>query len=164
MTEVIKSIFRQREIEKLYILKADSDEHCSIYGVHKTVSLGFIGDTSNVIADKEIARYDVEIPMLNIGDEFFLHDLQIPIRIKSRMRSSDGSITYYAEDRIVETENTKKSYDECKEKIEHYGYEKEKYKKLEKEFDELKEEFNEYKKEYRYKNRFFNKKLENCED
>lgn len=118
MTETIKSIFRQREIEKLYILKVDSDKSYSLYNSHETVSLGIIENESNVIADKEIARYDVEIPMLNVGDEFFLHDLQIPIRIKSRMRSSDGSITYYAEDRIVETENTKKSYDECKEKIE----------------------------------------------
>lgn len=112
-----------------------------------------IGNEKHVISDKEIARYDIEIPMLNVGDEFFLHDIQKVIRIKSKMRSSDGSITYYAEDQIVETENTKKSYDECTEKIEHYGYEKEKYEKLEKEFEE-------YKKEYRYKNRFFNKKLE----
>lgn len=164
MTETIKSIFRQKEIEKLYILKVDIDRHYSSYNTHETASLGFIGDASNVITDKEIARYDVEIPMLNVGDEFFLHDLQIPIRIKSRMRSSDGSITYYAEDRIVETDNTQKSYNECTEKIERYNYEKEKYEKLEKEFDELKEEFAEYKKEYRYKNRFFNKKLEDCED
>ena len=56
------------------------------------------------------------------------------------------------EDKIIETENTKKSYEECVNKVEHWDYEKEKFEKLEKEFDE-------YKKKYKYKNRFFNKKL-----
>lgn len=69
------------------------------------------------------------------------------------MRSSDGSITYYVDDKLVETENTKKSYEECKEKIEHWNYEKDRFEKLEKEFED-------YKKEYKYKNRFFNKKVD----
>lgn len=152
MSEVIRSIFRQKEIEKLYRLKVDRNIGCDVYPYIPSSRVMAEGNYDNVISDKEIGRYDIEIPTLEIGDEFFLHDIQEAIVIKSKMRSSDGSITYYAEDKIIETENTKKSYEECNNKVEHWNYEKERFEKLEKEFEE-------YKKKYKYKNRFFNKKL-----
>ena len=61
-----------------------------------------VANEDKVISDKEIGRYDIEIPMLEIGDEFFLHDIQELVKIKSRTRSSDGSITYYIDDKIIE--------------------------------------------------------------
>ena len=152
MAEVMKSIFRQREIEKLYELKVDSSYSYGMYSYMSSIRVRAVGNDEKVISDKEIGRYDIEIPMLEVGDEFFLHDIQEVVVIKSKMRSSDGSITYYVEDKIIETENTKKSYEECNNKIEHWDYEKEKFEKLEKEFEE-------YKKKYKYENRFFNKKL-----
>ena len=152
MSDVIRSIFRQREVEKLYELKVDSSYGYGLYSYRSSSRVIAVGNYENVISDKEIGRYDIEIPMLEVGDEFFLHDIQEVVVIKSKMRSSDGSITYYVKDKIIETENTKKSYEECNNKIEHWDYEKEKFEKLEKEFEE-------YKKKYKYKNRFFNKKL-----
>ena len=154
MSEVIRSIFRQKEIEKLYRLKVDRNIGCDVYPYIPSSRVMAEGNYDNVISDKEIGRYDIEIPMLEIGDKFFLHDIQEVVVIKSKMRSSDGSITYYTEDKIIETENTKKSYEECNNKVEHWNYEKKRFEKLEKEFDE-------YKKKYKYKNRFFNKKLKN---
>ena len=154
MSEVIRSIFRQKEIEKLYRLKVDRNIGCDVYPYIPSSRVMAEGNYDNVISDKEIGRYDIEIPTLEIGDEFFLHDIQEVVVIKSKMRSSDGSITYYTEDKIIETEKTKKSYEECTNKVEQWDYEKKKFEKLEKEFDE-------YKKKYKYKNRFFNKKLKN---
>lgn len=152
MADVIKSIFRQREVEKLYDLHYYS-EHYAFYN-NCNVGLSTKCNSDNVISDKVIGSYDIEIPMLEIGDEFFLHDIQEVVTIKNRMRSSDGSITYYVADKLVETENTKKTYDECIENITYHKCEKEKLEKLEKQFKE-------YKKEYKYKNRFFNKKVDN---
>ena len=152
MSEVIRSIFRQREIEKLYELK--EFKRYDIYSDITSRCVVAMGNYDEVISDREIGRYDIEIPMLEIGDKFFLHDIQEVVVIKSKMRSSDGSITYYTEDKIIETEKTKKSYEECTNKVEQWDYEKKKFEKLEKEFDE-------YKKKYKYKNRFFNKKLKN---
>ena len=157
MSDTVKSIFRQRELEKLYELK-----YCGTYYIfiHRepNVNLVSVSNTENVISDKVIGTYDIEIPMLEVGDEFFLHDIQEVVKVKSKMRSSDGSITYYVEDKVVETENTKKTYAECRQKIEHYKYEKEKFEDLEKRLDACKEEFAEYKREYKYKHRFFNRK------
>ena len=98
MSEVIRSIFRQKEIEKLYRLKVDRNIGCDVYPYIPSSRVMAMGNYENVISDKEIGRYDIEIPTLEIGDEFFLHDIQEAIVIKSKMRSSDGSITYYVED------------------------------------------------------------------
>lgn len=154
MADVIKSIFRQREVEKLYELHYYGHDFYLFYREKENdVGLGTKINKDNIISDKVIGSYDIEIPMLEIGDEFFLHDIQEIVIIKNRMRSSDGSITYYVEDKVVETENTKKTYDECVDKITYHKCEKEKLEKLEKEFED-------YKKEYKYKNRFFNKKAD----
>ena len=159
MADVIRSIFRQREVEKLYDLCVHVED--GTYGFSRITRTKIIavGNTEKVISDKEIGRYDIEIPMLEVGDEFFLHDIQEVIVIKSRMRSSDGSITYYVEDKIIDTDNTQKSYEECSEKIEHWNQKEEEYKDLENRLDDIKKEFRDYKKEYKYKNRFFNKKI-----
>ena len=127
MSDIVKSIFRRREIEKLYELgiKNQYEYHFIFKKVDET--LIEVANEDKVISDKEIGRYDIEIPMLEIGDEFFLHDIQELVKIKSRTRSSDGSITYYVDDKIIETDNTRKSYAEFREKIEHWKYEKEKW-------------------------------------
>ena len=83
-----------------------------------------------------IGEYDIDIPLLEKNEEFFLADIMQIVVIKKRLRSSDGSITYYVEDESVETEDQKK--------------------KLEEMYDELLREFRDYKREYKYKNKFFN--------
>ena len=158
MSDIVKSIFRRREIEKLYELgiKNQYEYHFIFKKVDET--LIEVANEDKVISDREIGRYDIEIPMLEIGDEFFLHDIQELVKIKSRTRSSDGSITYYVDDKIIETDNTRKSYAECREKIEHWKYEKEKYKELEEKLKNVNKEFDDYRNKYKYERRFFNKK------
>lgn len=156
MSDTVKSIFRQKEVEKIYELSYCGD--WLFLHKEKNVNLVSTSNTENVISDKVIGTYDIEIPMLEVGDEFFLCDIQELVKVKRKMRSSDGSITYYVEDKVVETENTKKTYAECRQKIEHYKLEKEKFEDLEKKLKTCKEEFEKYKRKYKYKNRFFNRK------
>lgn len=151
MADAVKSIFRRREIEKLYKLKVIEQCQYGAYTFYTTRSIVTIGNEEEVISDKEIGRYDIKIPMLEVGDEFFLHDIQEVVVIKSKMRSSDDSVTYYVEDKIIETSNSKKSYEECKDIVKNWGYEKERFERLEKEFKN-------YKSKYKYQHRFFNKK------
>ena len=92
MAEVIKSIFRQREVEKLYQINMVERERYFYNEYEITVAQNFY---SEPLSDKVIGEYNVEIPLLEIGDNFFLHDIEQVVTIKSRMRSSDGSITYY---------------------------------------------------------------------
>lgn len=158
MRDIISSIFRQREIEKLYELGVKNKYEYNFIFSKVDETLVEVENEDKVISDKEIGRYNIDIPMLEVGDEFFLHDINELVTIKSRTRSSDGSIIYYIDDKIIETDNTRKSYAECREKIEHWKYEKEKYKELEEKLKNLNKEFDEYKKRYKYEHRFFNKK------
>ena len=103
MSDVVRSIFRQREVEKLYEINRYCNTYFSLDRNYLDVTMNVRVNEDNVISDKEIGRYDIEIPMLEIDDEFFLHDIQEVVVIKSRMRSSDGSITYYVKDNLVET-------------------------------------------------------------
>lgn len=156
MSDTVKSIFRQREVEKLYELKYYGTSFIFSTYVESDVGLSAIANEDKILSDKIIGTYDIIFPMLEIGDEIFLHDIQETVKVKNRMRSDDGSIIYYVEDKVLETENTKKSYAECREKIEHYKYEKEKFDNLESRLNSCKEEFEKYKREYKYKHRFFN--------
>lgn len=122
MAEKVKSIFRQKKIAGEYV----SDCICGTR----------LMKTDEVISDEVIGEYDIDIPLLEEGEEFFLADIIQAVKIKKRLRSSDGSITYYVQDKIIETEGQKK--------------------KLENMYDELRREFRDYKREYKHKNKFFN--------
>lgn len=122
MADTVKSIFRQRKVAGKYVT--------DLFGET------YLKKTDKVIADDVIGEYDIDIPLLEKNEEFFLADIMQIVVIKKRLRSSDGSITYYVEDEIVETEDQKK--------------------KLEEMYDESLREFRDYKREYKYKNKFFN--------
>ena len=120
MADKFKSILRRKTFEKLYYVGITdwvniSPNYClCTHGrTDKLTSC-----TENVeISDEEIGRYDIEIPLLEVGDEFYLHDIQELVKIKSRTRGSDNSITYYVEDRLIETENTTRTKKECDDKV-----------------------------------------------
>lgn len=122
MADTVKSIFRQRKVAGKYVT--------DLFGET------YLKKIDKVIADDVIGEYDIDIPLLEKNEEFFLADIMQIVVIKKRLRSSDGSITYYVEYEIVETEDQKK--------------------KLEEMYDELLREFRDYKREYKYKNKFFN--------
>lgn len=142
MSDIVKSVFRQREIEKIYEIGGYHGQIRFLRNWSVDISMDIKKNMDNIISDKEIARYDISIPMLEVGDKFFLHDIQEIVIIKDRMRSSDGSITYYVEDKLVETEDTKHTKEKC-------------FKEM-KEFEELKKCFETYANKYKYEHKYFN--------
>lgn len=148
-----KSIFVQREVEKIY---ENYIEYNWMYNgrsgyshLPKINEIRIFTNNENVIEEKVIGEYDIDSPPLDIGDEFYLCDIGKIIKIKKRVRNSDNSFTYYIEDELVETENTKISKEKCDKEFD-------KYCSAVDEFDALKEEFDTYKRKYKYKHRFFN--------
>ena len=147
-----KSIFIQREVEKLYENYIEYDWRCTKGGyshLPERNGIRIFTNNENVIEEKVIGEYDIDSSPLDIDDEFFLCDIGKTIKIKKRVRNSDNSFTYYVEDELVETENTKISKEKC-------------YKEFDKhcsavdEFEALKEEFDTYKRKYKYRKKFFN--------
>lgn len=147
MDDIIKTIFRQKKYEKVYRLS---------YRGAREYEIDVSKKEDNLLSDEKIAEYNICIPMLRIGEEIFLEDIEKCITIRRSVRGSDGSIIYYIDDEFIETENTKKTLAECEEKILTYNKLKDEIIKSKKELKELEEEYKCYKNEYRYKNRFFN--------
>lgn len=144
MSDIVKSIFRRREIEKIYEIGGYHGRIEFLRNWSINIRMDVKKNMDNIISDKEIAKYDIAIPMLEVGEEFFLHDIQEVVIIKNRMRSSDGSITYYVEDKLVDTENTKRTKEECS--------------KIVREFENLRKCFEEYANKYKYEHKYFNSK------
>lgn len=141
MAESYRSIFRQKYCEKLYKIEK---------GWSSLRDTGYLKEFAGILIKEEIiCTCDVEIPMLEPGEQFFLADIQKEVIIKSRMRSSDGSIVYYVENELVNTENTERTLRECNEMFSEN-------KRLEDNYDKLREKFENYTKEYKYKHRWLN--------
>lgn len=159
-----KSIFVQREVEKIY----ENYRQCGwFYDPHSLTSERYIckpkrynmrySCKDNVLSHKIIGEYNIDDPPLKVGEEFFLCDIKKLVKIHKRCRNSDGSFTYYIEDKYIETENTKLSKEKCEKDFD-------KYCACVDEFDELRKKFCDYKKEYKYKNRFFNFRSDKAPD
>lgn len=123
MAEKVKSIFRQRKIAGEYVRDFFDNRL-------------YFSPTGYVISDEKIGEYNINIPVLEIDEEFFLENIGQIVNIRKRLRSSDDSIIYYIDDKIVETEDNKKSIVD--------------------KYNDLEKKFNNYKREYKYKNKFFN--------
>lgn len=151
MSETVRSVFRQRKYEELYYLAYN---YRTSY--HKEADILAKKNTDTLLSDEVIGVYDIDIPMLDINDSFFLEDIQKAVRIRDRMRGSDGSTIYYVEDETVETENTKRSLAKCEENILSFKQKDIEYARLNEKFNNLNKEFEKYKEEYKYKNKYFN--------
>lgn len=147
-----KSVFRQREIEKLYELHF-SDIYLGIRKVGREGNIKVKSNEDKIISDKEIGVF-YGLPKLKEGEEFLLSDLNEIVVIKKAIRASDNSITYYLEDKVIETENTEKSYKNCIEEIKKHDEE------LYEKYNALKKEFDDYKEKFKFKHRFLNFTME----
>ena len=89
-----RSVFRRKEIERLY-------EFRKLYNwMRVPYETPFYFDyvtSGKELCEKEIGRYNIEMPLLEVGEEIFLDDIKESVRVVSRMRSTDGSVTYYVE-------------------------------------------------------------------
>lgn len=145
----IKSIFRRREIEKIYdVVKRDMEFH-SIGRIIRSENIDISEKDINVLSDKVIGEYELEFPMLKIGDEFYLNDIDEIVVIKSKMRNSSNAIVYYVEDKTIETDRTIESKIKAEERLNNWSQLKEENKTL-----------LQYKESHPYQHRFFNFKCD----
>lgn len=157
MAETFKSVFRQRKVEKIYYISV----HRYNYSRY---DFAVCNDGENILSDDIIGTYDVEIPLLEPGDKFYLHDINETVIIKERVRSSNGDIIYYCVDKFIETENTKESFEKSQLQKEKFDELLEENKSLNQKITELKRKLFVHRNKYKYKHRWFNFKVEEDED
>lgn len=145
----IKSIFRRREIEKIYDVVKKSTMSRRIDIIETTESVEISEKYINVLSDKVIGEYELEFPALEVGDEFYLNDIDEIVVIKNKMRSSSNTIVYYVEDKIIESGRTIESKIKAEESLNSWSQLKEENKTLLR-----------YKESHPYRHRFFNFKCD----
>jgi len=164
----MKSVFRQKEYEKRYYVSLRNNEHWTV-GAERLIQSC---KSAICLSDKEVGSYEIELPKLEVGEKFFLNDVVKEVTIQSVLRSSDGSITYYIEDILIETEESKTSLKESKEELletrkltEELNKTIGQNRKSEEQchfyknsYQSLKEEHEHYEKTHPYRHRFFNRK------
>lgn len=144
--ETFKSIFRQKAYEKEYFI-----ETLNMYG-HIHTKMFISSKYEKLLEDKLLCEHNIALPLLEPGENIFLHDLQREVHINSRIRCTDGSVVYYINDEVIDTENSKLSYKKADKVFNSFINNEEEIRKL-------KEEFKKYKNTYKYKHRLFNFKL-----
>lgn len=110
---VKRSIFRQRTFAKRF-------EVIHIYGR----SLYFNNDgyhiketEGDLIKEEEIFSCNLEMPMLNAGEKFYIEEKEQLVTIKESYRTSKDSVVYYIESLFVEDDETEKSRLNAEEKL-----------------------------------------------
>lgn len=169
----MKSVFRQKKYEILYRTYIENMSYQIRGGVYHTRPLGELQKYINndYLEDNKIGEYEIDLPKLKAGDKFFLYDINKEVEIKSVLISSDNSVVYYVEDKLIETENTQKSFEKSNKELKEYNSickkEQDSYnlqynnindetKSLKYKIEELKAQYDWYKSEYKYKHKFFN--------
>jgi hypothetical protein len=102
----MKSIFLQpvNECKKAIEVRL-TDDFNAFYSDGSRYIVDCIVHTGLSRIDK-IYETDLELPLLEEGDKFYIVDIEKEVKINKRMRSSDGSITYEvdARDEVVDSE------------------------------------------------------------
>lgn len=141
----IKSIFRRREVEAIYDVIRTTTSGSSPFNLTVVDHTSLYKNCKNILSDNLIGEYDVDFPILKVGDKFHLNDIDEVVVIKDIVRNSKNTITYYVEDKFIETDRTQKSKKEAQDKICDWS-------KLRSENSELLR----YKRTHPYEHRFFN--------
>lgn len=134
MSDTIKSVFRQERYEYIYDFVTFQIQNPS----GEIIETGTINTNVKFISDDELCQCNVKMPMLEVGEKFFLSGINKTITIKIRMRSSDGSVVYYAENLYEKTENSELTLEKAKTKRDAYEGLSKRVSQLEQELDECK--------------------------
>jgi hypothetical protein len=121
---VKKSIFKQEIYRKIYNFLSNTCENkYSLYGNYNS----YININYEKIKEEEIFTLELEMPLLNEGEEFYIEELNKTVKILKRIRSSKENVCYYVEREIIEDEETIRTKERC-EKIQEKYEENKKFK------------------------------------
>lgn len=137
MSELVKkSIFKQKTFRKVYVIHRE----CSITRPIVVMYIKTI-DEEIMDSDQNIYTCDLEMPLLEIGDLFYIEEKNMTVKIQARIRTSSNNVCYEVEPKIIEDEKTKESYDKCVNIVGNFDSIDAEYRSLKNEYRNLKRDF-----------------------
>ena len=124
---MINSLFIQRSVEKVYKTQLRPlyiSMYSNIAALTPADKLDLevvsCGNENNIVSENILGMYELEAPLLSVGDKFVLEDKDKLVVIKDVVRSSDGSIRYVVEDELVTTDYTEQTKLEAEEEVKQF--------------------------------------------
>lgn len=104
---VKRSIFKQQIFAKRYKVARKEVLPFSYHSLCDTQLFYTVNESgSKLIKEDEIFVCDLEMPMLQIEEKFYIEEKEMLVTIKSRYRTSKENVVYYIESKLVEDEYT----------------------------------------------------------
>ncbi len=147
--QIVKnSIFKQRVFRKEYefIGRAEyrKDYGSGMWCKNKIYHLQ-IDEKLIEIKNEEVFRCELEMPILNINEKFYIEEKDVLVTIKEQYRTSKENIIYIVEDKIIENSITKDSKDKAEILREKFNIFKDANEELEKHLNNITSKLNRYK-------------------
>lgn len=131
-----RSIFKQKVYAKRYEVKF-IEHKIPFFRVSGYYDYNYeykiVESCSNLIEEKEIFICELEMPLLEVGDKFYIEELNKLVTIKERYRTSKENVVYFIDDSLVENEQTSISKQEAEDQF----IKTEEFKNKFKELDEM---------------------------
>lgn len=101
------SVFKQEVHRKVYELYSGYETDMRSFIMHYHINDLVL--KSEKISESEIFKCDLEMPLLNAGEEFYIEELDKTVKILKRVRTSKENVCYYVEPELIEDEETKRT-------------------------------------------------------
>jgi hypothetical protein len=116
-----KSIFKQRIYAKRYYTVLTQSFFERGYSSSRFYfDKGRYNSDIELLKDETVYECNIELPMLEEGEKFYINKLDLLVKISSCFRTSDETVVYYIEDKKIEDEKTKETYEMVKAEIENF--------------------------------------------
>lgn len=110
---VKRSIFKQQTYAKRYGFSFYNRRRGELWGESKVECF----KNEEMINEQEIFVCDLEMPLLEIDEKFYIEELNQLVTITQRWRTSKDSVIYYIEPELIEDKESKIQLDKIKEEI-----------------------------------------------
>lgn len=113
--ELVKtSIFYQTTYKKRYTLRIKLFRGFGYDDSCEYLTPESMADAENLIDnEKEIFRCNIAMPLLKVGDKFFIEELSKFVRIREAYRTSKDNVCYKVEDEYIEDTETIDTYNKA---------------------------------------------------
>jgi hypothetical protein len=115
---VKKSIFKQKVFAKRWIVNS----YCDSYGYdgyyeRSSMSSADKEEDLEFIEDKKIFECELSLPVLQLGDKFYIESLDLMVIVIDSYRTSNDTMVYYVENKIISDDKTNETYNKALETI-----------------------------------------------
>lgn len=72
---------------------------------------------NKLLNEEEVYRCSILLPLLKCGEKFYIDELNLMLNIREVIRTSDGNVIYFIDNKYIDTDNSRKQKERVENKI-----------------------------------------------